>query len=192
MTGPADRAGSAPVTIRRQRPTDRAAVRDVVSRAFGDALVADLAESLSDGPAGAAGLSFVADLDGQVVGHVQLSRSWLDCPQRLLDVLVLSPLSVVPEHHRRGIGSRLVEHAVSEAARLGAPLVFLEGSPRYYHRFGFTTASALGFTAPSVRIPDEAFQVVVLPSAEPWMRGALVYAEPFWVHDRVGRRAPVG
>src|SRR6266545_3369399 len=105
-------------------------------------------------------------------------------------VLVLSPLGVVPEHQGRGIGGRLVEHAVAEAARAGAPLLFLEGSPRYYGRFGFAPGGRLGFTAPSVRIPEAAFQVLTLPGYEPWMTGALVYAEQFWVFDCVGLREP--
>ena len=175
------------VTVRAQRPDESPAVRDVIVRAFERPAVADLAEALWDR---AGGLSFVAELDGRLVGHVQLSRSWLDAPRRLVDVLVLSPLSVVPEQQRRGIGGRLVNHALAEAARLAAPLLFLEGSPDYYGRFGFVTASRRGFTAPSVRIPDAAFQVAVLASHEPWMTGALVYAEPFWALDCVGLRDP--
>lgn len=181
-----DNAG--PDTIRRQRPDERAAVRDVVTRAFGDALVADLVENLMAAPAGAAGLSFVAESAGRVVGHVLLTRSWLDAPSRLVEVLVLSPLAVLPEHHGQGIGGRLVRHAIAEAGRSGAPLLFLEGAPAYYSRFGFERASQRGFTAPSVRIPDPAFQVVLLPAYQPWMTGALVYAEQFWALDCVGLR----
>jgi putative acetyltransferase len=182
--------GADDVAIRAQRPDERASVRDVIVRAFDRPVVADLAESLRGARAGNDGLSFVAALGGQLVGHVQLSKSWLDAPKRLVEVLVLSPLSVVPEHQRHGIGGRLVNHAAREAARLGAPLVFLEGSPSYYSRFGFGTASRLGFTAPSVRIPDAAFQVLTLPSYESWMTGALIYAEQFWAFDCVGRREP--
>jgi len=174
--------------IRRQRAEDRPAVREVIVRAFGRTVVADLAEALLAARAGADGLSYVAETGGRIVGHVQLSRSWVDAPQRLVDVLVLSPLSVRPEFQRRGIGGRLVHHAVAEAERFGAPMVFLEGSPRYYGRLGFTRASERGFTAPSVRIPDAAFQVVTLPGYEPWMTGALVYAEEFWALDCVGLR----
>ena len=43
---------------------------------------------------------------------------------------------------------------------------------------------------PSNRIPDAAFQVVVLPGHEPWMTGALVYCDPFWALDCVGLRDP--
>jgi putative acetyltransferase len=175
------------VTIREQGPAELAAVRDVIVKAFGEVEVADLAEALQDrgGPAGA---SYVAEVDGELVGHVQLSWSWLDAPARLVDVLVLSPLSVVPEHQGEGIGGQLVRHAIAGAGQLGAPLLFLEGDPRYYGRFGFRAGGDHGFTPPSVRIPAPGFQVVVLDAYEPWMTGALAYAEAFWAHDCVGLR----
>lgn len=165
-------------------------MRDVVSRAFAHHdVVADLVEALQDARAGQDGLSYVAETDGQLVGHVLLTKSWLDAPERLVDVLVLSPLGVVPEHQRRGIGGRLVQHALEQAEQFGAPAVFLEGDPAYYSRLGFGRATGRGFTAPSVRIPDAAFQVVTLSAHEPWMTGALVYAEQFWQLDCIFRPA---
>ncbi len=68
--------------------------------------------------------------------------------------------------------------------------MFLEGDPGYYARFGFEPGCDLGFRKPSLRIPDGAFQVITLPEYEPWMTGTLVYAEPFWRYDTVGRRDP--
>jgi putative acetyltransferase len=176
------------VIIREQQPGERAAVRDVIIRAFDEIVVADLAEALQDRPDPRRGASLVAEIGGELVGHVQLSWSWLDAPARLVDVLVLSPLSVVPEHQRQGIGGQLVRHAIATARQLGAPLLFLEGDPRYYGRFGFQAGGDHGFTAPSVRIPAPAFQVVVLDAHEPWMTGALVYADTFWALDCVGLR----
>jgi putative acetyltransferase len=170
---------------RAQRPGELPAVRDVITRAFGEAVVAELAEALQGR---AATESFVAEVDGRIAGHVQLSRGWVDAPERLVEVRVLSPLSVVPEAQRQGVGGKLVRHALAEAERRGAPAVFLEGSPDYYGRFGFERASALGFGAPSVRIPDAGFQVVRLPAYEPWMTGRLVYSDVFWAFDRVGLR----
>ena len=72
----------------------------------------------------------------------------------------------------------------------GGPLVFLEGDPGYYRASGSCRAPTLGFRKPSLRIPDDAFQVTALPAYEPWMTGTLVYAEPFWRHDAVGLRDP--
>ena len=80
---------------------------------------------------------------------------------------------------RRGL-ELLTERAV--------PVVFLEGAPKFYLRFGFQPGAALGFRKPSLRIPDAAFQALRLPTYESWMAGTLVYAETFWRHDVVGLR----
>lgn len=176
--------------LREEGPGDRQAVRDVHLRAFGDhgLSVADLVDSLRNTLASEDGLSLVAEHDGQVVGHVMFTRSLLDSPRRLIEVQVLSPLAVMPEFHKRGIGSALVRHGLGILAERSAPLVFLEGDPGYYSRFGFVPAGDLGFRKPSLRIPDGAFQAIKLPEYERWMTGTLVYAEPFWRHDAVGLR----
>ena len=151
--------------------------------------MADLVDSLRASTTSETGLSLVAEHDERVVGHAMFTRSLLDAPQRLVDVQVLSPLAVMPEFHRRGIGSALVRRGVAILAERGVPLIFLEGNPDYYSRFGFELGSELDFRKPSLRIPDSAFQALRLPGYESWMTGTLVYAEPFWRHDLVGLRA---
>jgi putative acetyltransferase len=174
--------------IRAYRPEDAPAVRAVITDAFADdGRVAGLAEELRATHARA---ELVAEVDSTVVGHVLLSRSWVDARRALVEVLVLSPLSVVPAHQRRGTGTALVAAAVEAARALGAPALFLEGDPGYYAARGFEPATPRGFTRPSVRTPEPAFQVAVLDGDEEWMRGALVYCEPFWSHDCVGLRDP--
>lgn len=181
----------ASLTYRRERPDDVPAVEAVVRDAFGDhgEAVTELVASMRASDAWR-DLSFVAEVDGDVVGHVLLTRSWLDAPQRLVDVLVLSPLGVATAWQGRGIGTALVRHALAATADRDEPLVFLEGHPSYYPRFGFVPAGGLGFRPPSERIPPSAFQVLVRERHEPWMAGSLVYADAFWRHDCVGLRAP--
>ncbi|MFM9454477.1 GNAT family N-acetyltransferase [Streptomyces europaeiscabiei] len=178
--------------LREELPSDRESVRDIHLRAFGDhgLVVADLVDTLRGTITPADGLSLVAELDGQIVGHIMFTRSLLDAPRRLVEVHVLSPLAVMPEHHKRGIGSALVRHGLKALAERAVPLVFLEGDPGYYSRFGFEPGDGQGFRKPSLRIPDGAFQALRLPKYEPWMTGTLVYAEPFWRHDAVGLRDP--
>jgi putative acetyltransferase len=67
-------------------------------------------------------------------------------------------------------------------------VIFLEGDPEYYGRLGFRRAQQLGFTKPSVRIPDMAFQAWLLPTYTEGLTGALVYPDIFWRHDAVGLR----
>jgi len=174
--------------IRPQGSDELGAVLAVVGEAFGRPVVVDLVTQLQASSAGQAGVSLVAEIDGNIVGHVQLSRCWVDASDRLVEVVTLSPLSVLPRHQRRGIGGRLVQGALKAASQARCPLVFLEGSPRYYERFGFETAHRRSFTKPSPRIPDAAFQVAVLPDWAPWMIGGFVYADVFWELDCVGLR----
>jgi putative acetyltransferase len=165
----------------------------VVRAAFGDegdrvaGLVRELVEER--GTPAALRASLVArDQAGEVVGHVALTRGWLDAERRLVELLVLSPLSVRPDRQRRGVGRRLVEAAVAEAERLGSPLVLLEGDPAYYGRLGFGSAADHDLVPPSVRIPGPACQVRLLSAYESWMTGALVYPDVFWRLDLVGLR----
>lgn len=177
------------IGIRPQRPEDDSAVHLVLTAAFeDDGRVAALAEALRGRLDRGAALVAV-DERSEIVGHVQLSVAWVDARERLVEALVLSPLAVTPAYQSRGIGSRLLTAAREEAERIGAPLLFLEGDPGYYGARGWRPAGELGFTPPSARIPDPAFQVVTLRGYDPTaMRGALIYNDTFWSHDCVGLR----
>ena len=164
-------------------------MRAVAVDAFGgDEHVSAMLDALRSSWAWVDELAFVAELDGEIVGQVLYKRAILDAPGRLVDVLVLSPLGVRRDLQGAGIGGRLLTESLATVRRRPEPLVFLEGIPSLYPKFGFVRASGLGFTSPSVRIPDDAFQVFVLPNYEPSMTGALVYPDAFWRTDSVGRR----
>jgi putative acetyltransferase len=150
--------------------------------------VANLVDDLRDAVTRGEGLSLVAEERGEIVGHVMFSPSLLDAPKRLIPVQVLSPIGVVPAWQKKGVGTKLIRRGLELLAERNVPLVFLEGSPTYYSRFGFQPAIEHGFRKPSLRIPDAAFQVFLLPAYEPWMTGTLVYSEAFWKHDLVGLR----
>ena len=93
-------AGATDVMVRPERPGEEPVVRALVERAFGHAVVGEVVGALRMSWAWTDGLSFVAERDGALVGHVLFTRSWLDAPTQLLEVLVLSPLSVAREHRR--------------------------------------------------------------------------------------------
>jgi len=176
--------------LRRERQGDQAAVRQLHREAFGDrgSVVAVLVDALRASVGPKRGLSLVAEDDGELIGHVMFSPSLLDAPRRLVEVQVLSPIAVAPNRQRQGLGSALIRSGLRAMTDQGVPVVFLEGSPDYYPRFGFSPGAELGFRRPSLRIPEAAFQAIRLPTYEPWMTGTLVYAESFWRCDVVGLR----
>jgi putative acetyltransferase len=181
--------GDVELVVRPERAEDHEAVRDVHAWAFGDGeRVPTLVDALRAAQTSLAPLSLVASVGERVVGHVMLSACRLDALPRLVDVMSLSPLGVRPEFQRRGIGTRLVAHALREADSRGIPLVFLEGSPHYYGKRGFADATTLGFRPPSLRYPPGTFQVAKMSSYEEWMTGTFVYSDAFWALDCVGLR----
>jgi putative acetyltransferase len=181
-------AASRPPVIRKERPDDHDAVDALLRTAFDDEVPARLASSLRERGLHDPTLTFVADHAGRVVGHVMLSRLQVRRDGDAgFEALNLTPLSVAPDAQGRGIGRRLVEHAVREAGTTTYPLVILEGDPRHYHRYGFRTASAAGLTRPSERIPDEAFMFLPLPSYDAEVhRGDVAYPAPFHELDAFG------
>jgi predicted N-acetyltransferase YhbS len=71
-------------------------------------------------------------------------------------VLSLRPLAVTPELQRSGIGSALVNDALSVANELGEGAVVVLGQASYYPRCGFVQTRELGIEAPwHSQLPDE-------------------------------------
>lgn len=166
------------VDIRPEQPADHPAVAEVVRRAFVDQPeVVDMVSEIRASSRYRSGLAFVAHAEGEVVGFVMLSGTDLvDDDGTRRDILTLTPLAVLPEHQRRGIGSALVGAAVAEADGRGEPVVVLEGDPRYYGRLGFRFAPDHGI---HIDLPDwaprEAAQVHLLSSYDREVRGRVEY-----------------
>jgi putative acetyltransferase len=166
--------------IRPEHADDFDAIAGVVRDAFGDhgPAVARLVEDIRASEHYIPALTLVAVDESGVIGHVMLSWTAIEGGARAR-VLMLSPMSVRPDRQRAGVGSALIEHALGLAESAGEPLVFLEGIPGYYPRFGFEVAAPLGFLPPRERIPDEAFMVKRLPGYEPGLAGRVVYPPAF-------------
>jgi putative acetyltransferase len=165
------------LTIRAETRNDYAQVADVTASAFGKEREAQMVEAIRGSEGYVPDLSLVAELDGRIVGHVLLSYVRLAGSGRR--ILVLAPISVVPEHQGRGIGSALVGHALRRADEFGEPLVLVLGHADYYRRFGFRPASEFGISPPDPEIPDEVFMAIPLASYDPTLRGRVVFPPAF-------------
>jgi putative acetyltransferase len=173
---------AAPCDIRAEAEDDRNAIRSVIAAAFSpDVEVAALVDALRGLPVFLPELSLVASVDEVVVGHVLLTAAVLvDELAGQHRVLVLSPLSVLPQQQRRGIGAALVREALARADAEGEDMVVLQGSPAYYPRFGFRDSRTIGV---EMDLPDwappEAGMACPLSAHRTSTRGRLLESQPF-------------
>jgi len=150
------------IEIRKERPGDIPAIRDLIKRAFEQDQEANIVDALRSN--GAASLSLVATLDDRVVGHIMYSPAEVG----QLTGVGLGPLAVLPEHQRQGVGGRLIEAGSRQLKDAGCPFIVVVGHADYYPRFGFRPARPLGITC-QWEVPDNVFLLLVLDPGK--MRG---------------------
>lgn len=134
------------VRIQPESWNDADAIRAVHLAAFPTPAEADLVRMLHDDLASE--ISLVAIVDGEITGHVLLSRMQVDGDGRSYRALGLAPVAVLPERQNQGIGSALIEKALDRAKGRDEEIVFVLGEPDYYRRFGFTREAAAPFASP--------------------------------------------
>lgn len=168
-----------PCLVRPESPADASAIAALTTAAFLEAphrsgTEAAIVDALRD--AGALSVSLVAQdtADGhpRLIGHVAAS------PVTIADGSPhwhgLGPISVLPGHQRRGIGSALMRAALDELRRQGAAGCVLLGDPAYYRRFGFLPRSGLVLEG----VPPEYFMALTL-DASSLAQGAVRYHAAF-------------
>jgi putative acetyltransferase len=145
--------------IREEHPSDVAVIRDLNRRAFEQDQEGNIVDALRSN--GAALLSMVATLNGQVVGHIMYS------PLVLGEVTgaALGPMAVLPAHQRQGIGTKLVEAGNRKLKDEGCPFIIVVGHPNYYPRFGFVPANTHGIEC-EWEVPTDAFMLLVLDESK--------------------------
>lgn len=153
------RANKVLIEVRAERPDDLAAIRDVNRRAFGQDQEGNIVDALRFN--GAALVSLVATLNDRVVGHIMYS------PATIGDVTgaALGPMSVLPEHQRQGIGSKLVSAGNQRLLDAGCPFIIVLGHPNFYPRFGFRRASNLAVKC-EWDVPDDVVMLLILDEAK--------------------------
>jgi putative acetyltransferase len=127
--------------------------------AFGRATEADLVDCLQRRRQGA--ISLVAEVGGELVGHVILTEATLMPTVPGLRMLGLGPVAVLPRFQRQGIGSGLIQHAIDQAGTEAWRVLVVVGHPDYYRRFGFGPASRFRMSC-EFRVPEDAFMVLEL------------------------------
>lgn len=141
--------------IREETGADIEAIRRVNRRAFAQDQEGNIVDALRSN--GAALLSLVAIVDGELVGHIMYSPAVVGETTGA----ALGPMAVLPEFQRQGIGSRVVEAGNQKLKDMGYPFIIVVGHAEFYPRFGFTPASKHNIRC-EWDLPDEVFMMAVL------------------------------
>lgn len=148
------------LTIRNETQADRQIVEDITRRAFYNLYVPGCGEHylvhiMRDHPDFIPELDFVAELDGQVIGNVMYTRATLtDEAGAVKDILTFGPVSIAPEHQRKGYGKQLLEHSFRRAAELGWDAIVIFGSPANYVGRGFKSCKKFNVCLEGGRFPS--------------------------------------
>lgn len=106
-------------------------------------------------------ISLIAELDGQLIGHVAISPVFISSGTE--GWYGLGPVSVLPEFQGQGIGIDLIETALAQLKAQHAQGCVVLGEPDYYARFGFRAVSQLVLEG----VPAEYFQVLAFKNEIP-------------------------
>lgn len=143
------------ITIRPEEHKDYKSIVSLILRSFregtdysdGTDIVA-LVEEIRDSQYYIPGLSFVAELDGNVVGHFLFSHFPLSPTKEgghgdgpTSEIVMLAPVSVHADHFRQGIGSTMIRLGIEKVKAMGYKGITVEGNFNFYNKVGFRTSS---------------------------------------------------
>ena len=146
------------ITIRPEEHKDYKSIVALILRSFregtdysdGTDIIA-LVEEIRDSRYYIPELSFVAELDGKVVGHFLFSHFPLSATEKGghgegIDsgIVMLAPVSVHADHFRQGVGSTMLKLGIERVKEAGYKGITVEGNYKFYNKVGFKTSSEFG------------------------------------------------
>jgi putative acetyltransferase len=162
------------IVIRPETDSDVSAITEVTVASFKTLEISNHTEQfivLALRTANALTVSLVAEKNGLVVGHIAFSPvSISDGSQNWYG---LGPVSVLPSHQRKGIGTALISQGLARLKSLNAQGCCLVGHPEYYKKFGFMNTSALVIKG----VPQEVFFILSFDGIIP--QGSVSFHEAF-------------
>lgn len=162
------------IVIRNETDADISAITEVTVAAFKTLEISNhteqfIVEALR--AADALTVSLVAELDGRVIGHIAFSPVTISDGTR--NWYGLGPVSVSPDHQRKGVGKALIHEGLCRLKNLNAAGCCVVGHPDYYRKFGFENVPGLVHEG----VPQEVFFAMSFDGNAP--QGTVTFHEGF-------------
>ena len=162
------------ITIRNETDDDVNAITEVTLAAFKTLEISNHTEQFIIAALRAANaltVSLVAEVDGQVIGHIAFSPVTISDGTQ--DWYGLGPVSVLLEYQRQGIGLALISEGLAQLRGMYARGCCLVGHPEYYKKFGFDNVPKLVHEG----VPPEVFFALSFDGNVP--QGTVTFHEGF-------------
>jgi putative acetyltransferase len=162
------------IVIRNETDADVGTITEVTIAAFKTLAISNHTEQFiieALRAAKALTVSFVAEVNGRVIGHIAFSPVTISDGTR--NWYGLGPVSVLPEYQRKGVGKALIQEGLSRLKDLNAHGCCLVGHPDYYRKFGFKNVSGLVHEG----VPQEVFFALSFDGHTP--QGTVAFHEGF-------------
>ncbi len=152
--------------IRYENKNDFSAIYKLVKTAFETAevkngLEQDLVNEIRSSDNYIPELALVAEDNGEIIGHIMLSKTHVKNESQEYEALLLAPVSVNLSYRKQKIGSKLINMAMEKAKSIGYKAVFLAGNPAFYNRFGFAPTIKYGIKC-QYDLPEELFPNIMV------------------------------
>jgi len=99
-------------------------------------------------------LSYVAELDGEIIGNIHYTNSQLrNNNGQIINIMTFGPLSVLPRYQRKGVGTKLISLTTEMAKRRGCTHIITYGDPHNYFKHGFRNGRDYGISDPQGAFP---------------------------------------
>ncbi|GCB34274.1 N-acetyltransferase [Bacteroides faecalis] len=172
------------IKIRQEQENDYKAVYELIELAFRNMEESDhsehfLVERLRKSEAFIPELSLVAEKDGEIIGHILMTKVEIVSAVKATTTLALAPVAVLPKYQGQGVGGTLICEVHKRATELGYGSAVLLGHKDYYPKFGYKKAIDFGIEFP-FEVPYEYCMVIeLLPNALKNVQGVVKYSKPF-------------
>lgn len=168
------------ITVNDYKTVEKLIVEAFSGSEYGYQNEAELVEKIRAEDTYLKALELVEVIEGKIVGHALLSQAVIqnETKEVINKGLVLAPLSVLPTHQRKGIGSKLIK-ALEEKVVNQYLFISILGSPTYYGKFDYEEAADFGIKAP-FDVPSEYFLIKEMSKdGLESSQGILVYSTAF-------------